>query len=348
MFVPQSPPTLVWKEATSGAPWSHRSDLCAAVLGGRIVLTGGHADSNYTSDVWTSEDGETWELVLEEAPWAARSYHSCAVLPGDRMLIVGGHSQNEWYNDVWVSGPQGNVSHWEQQTPHAAFAPRAAGSLFYQEGTKTLYYLGGSDGLLPPAGKPGATTLFNDVWLSKDEGKTWSIATPAAPWPAREGESGGSGVVIGDDEELALMGGEAGYFPDSFFSDVWTSREGLNWTMRAEKAEWTDGGLWNKKGRSGHIVAKQTTPGGDVLWLAGGYLGKHDVWCIGNVKTAADLARPWTLVGEAPWKGRYDFGLTVIGGDQLVMFGGENSALGFGGPYYNDVWIAQLPASGCQ
>eukprot|EP00662_Eupelagonemidae_sp_cell21_P001422 gene1422-15012_t len=44
-----------------------RSDACGGVLNGTIVMAGGHADSNYTNDVW----------VLRHAPWSPRSYHSC-------------------------------------------------------------------------------------------------------------------------------------------------------------------------------------------------------------------------------------------------------------------------------
>lgn len=332
---------LLWERLTHSAPWTGRSDMCAVVVGGRIVLTGGHRNNNYTHDVWSSQDGVEWDMDLGAAPWDQRSYHSCTTLPGDRMLIVGGHANGAWYNDVWVSGMNGNVSHWERQTPNAGFNPRAAGSLSYQESTGKLFYFGGSNGLLPPFGA-GKTKLFNDVWMSADEGKTWSMVTKNAGWAPREGLSGGHGFVVGNQEELVVIGGESGYFITDFFSDVWTSLNGANWTERQTKAEWTNGG-WNKKGRSGHIVVKQTTSGkGDTLWLAGGYLGKHDVWCVGGIYSGSDLTKGWLNIGNAPWKGRYDHVL-IIHNSKLFMFGGENSALGFGGPYYNDVWAADVP-----
>ena len=199
---------------------------------------------------------------------------------------------------------------------------------------------------------PGSNaSLFDDVWASDDDGASWARVIEHAGWDAREGETGGVGVVVGgggEEEAITLLGGEAGYTPGKFFADVWTSKDGAAWTERRTKAEWAGfgaGSLWNLKGRSGHIVAKQEAEaagGNATLWLAGGYLGLHDVWCLGGVRGAADLEREWQRVGDAPWAGRYDHILVPFAG-KLVMLGGENSAFGTGGPYYNDVWTATMP-----
>lgn len=339
---------LDWKQVTANASWDARSDACTLVLGSHMVVAGGHANNDYWNDVWRSSDGATWEKVLANgtAPWPARSYHSCIVLPGDRILLVGGHAGSQWFNDVWISGPGGDVSKWEMVTEHAAFEPRAAGSLLRQPSTGKLFYMGGSNGLLPPVGFH--TTLYNDVWTSDDSGKTWTKAIGAAPWKPREGFTGGVGVVAGN-SSITVMGGEAGYFPWAFFSDIWTSEDGASWTQRAEKASWTGmsaGSIWNLKGRSGHIVAKQELDdGSSTFWLTGGYLGRSDVWCIDGVHSGKDLEKSWRRVSSSsPWHGRFDHGLVVMDG-KLILMGGENSALGFGGPYFNDVWVAPLP--GC-
>eukprot|EP00756_Hemistasia_phaeocysticola_P022305 Hpha_TRINITY_DN15826_c1_g2::TRINITY_DN15826_c1_g2_i1::g.190076::m.190076 len=332
---------LDWKQLPD-APWSGRSDACGGVLNGTIVQAGGHANSNYTNDVWISRDaGESWELAVEHAPWSPRSYHSCVVLPDDRFLLVAGHAGKEWFSDVWVTAP-GDVSKWTLVTANASFPKRAAGSLQYQKTTGKLYYMGGSNGLLPPAGF--GTTLYNDVWVSSDLGATWTLATPSAQWGKREGFSGqssGNAIVIGG-QSLAVIGGEKSYLPTGFYGDVWTSEDGANWTQQTKTAAWaglSGGSVWELKGRSGHIVAQSE----GTLWLAGGYLGRNDVWCI-NATKGSDMSGDWVRVAKkSPWAGRYDHLLAVVG-NKLVLFGGENSAAGFGGPYYNDVWSADITA----
>lgn len=338
---------LEWQQLPD-APWSARSDTCAGITKNEIVIAGGHANSAYTNDVWSSPDaGVSWNQVVANgtAIWSPRSYHTCVILPGNRMLLIGGHAQTSWYNDVWISGPD-DFSNWTQLLEHAPWQARAAANLQYQSSTGKLFYMGGSDGLLPPAGF--GTTIFNDVWVSSDEGASWELATAQAPWAAREGftgQSSGMDIVIGG-SSLTVMGGENGYLPWGYFGDVWSSEDGATWVQRREKAEWagfSSRSIWNLKGRSGHIVAsEQKNDGTTTLWLSGGYLGRSDVWCLSGVQTAADLERPWTRVSKSsPWAGRYDHVMAVVD-KKLIMFSGENSAAGIGGPYYNDVWSADL------
>lgn len=119
-----------------------------------------------------------------------------------------------------------------------------------------------------------------------------------------------------------------------------------HWVQQQKTAQWsgvTGGSIWNLKGRAGHIVASQThEDGSQTLWLSGGYLGRSDVWCLGGVRKASDLSRPWTRIAKkSPWHGRFDHEMHVVG-NKLVLYSGEDSALGFGGPYFNDVWSAEL------
>lgn len=326
---------LDWKQLPD-APWGGRSDACGGVMNGTIVQAGGHANNTYYNDVWLSKDaGASWELAVEHAPWTARSYHSCVILPNDRLLLVAGHGGDSWFADVWVTAP-GDASKWTLVNKNASFPKRAAGSLQYQSTTGKLFYMGGSNGLLPPAGF--GTTLYNDVWMSADEGVTWSLVTEHAQWDKREGFSGQSSgnAIVQDGKYLTIIGGEKGYLPTGFYGDVWTSEDGANWTQQAEKAGWAGGSIWNYKGRSGHIVAQSE----DTLWLAGGYLGRNDVWC----SKTSNLGAKWVEVQKnSPWAGRYDHLLAVVG-SKLVLFGGENSELGTGGPYFNDVWSADITA----
>lgn len=117
-----------------------------------------------------------------------------------------------WAQDVWRSA---DGSKWELVTPAAEWSPRAAAGLqFRPDGSMLL--LGGSDGLLPPIGNG---TVFNDVWVSTDLGAQWTLATPAAPWAAREGLQKLT-ALYGDANTVLLTAGEAGYF-GPYFADVW-------------------------------------------------------------------------------------------------------------------------------
>lgn len=96
-----------WEQATPEAGWSPRAYHQAVVLNDKIYVFGG---GNYvpeyhaTNDVWSSEDGEHWEQVTEEAPWPARLWFS-AVVYRDHMWVLGGWSNNPAQNwgDVWYS-----------------------------------------------------------------------------------------------------------------------------------------------------------------------------------------------------------------------------------------------------
>ena len=164
-------------------------------MSGTLVIAGGHAtkpgNSNYSNDVWTSDDGgNSWQQVLEHAPWSPRSYQSCVVLPQDRLLLVGGHDEDDWFNDVWISGPKSDLTHWEQLHADAPFSARCAAALQYQDSSGKVFFMAGGEGLPRYAGGSGAT-LYNDVWASSDDGATWELVTENADFKAREGFTGG-------------------------------------------------------------------------------------------------------------------------------------------------------------
>ena len=61
-----------WTQVVKNAPWKARSDpQLVAMPDNALLLLGGHANNQYFSDVWRSEDGgNNWEVVLAdgEAP----------------------------------------------------------------------------------------------------------------------------------------------------------------------------------------------------------------------------------------------------------------------------------------
>ncbi len=144
-----------WSQATANAGWSPRAYHQAAVLNGKMYVFGG---GNYVpqyqayNDVWSSEDGITWEQVSEGAPWQARLWFS-SVVYRERIWVIGGWSNNPYKNhsDVW-STKDGKT--WEQLKSNIIWKERHEPSAFV---FKDKIWVAG--GMTPP--------LVNDVWSLK-------------------------------------------------------------------------------------------------------------------------------------------------------------------------------------
>ncbi len=161
-----------------------------------------------------------------------------------------------------------------------------------------------------------------DVWKSAD-GRDWNIVTSRAPWKHSDFAMG---VVFRD--RMWIMGGwYNGRLPNhSATNEVWSSKDGKNWDLVTEHAEWTPR-------LAGGCVAFD-----GKIWIIGGsenyYFGdkkslRADVWNSVDGKT-------WKLVAEsAPWGGRAYFKPLAFHGKLWVMGGGNYV------PEYeasNDVW----------
>lgn len=144
-----------WSQATADAGWSPRAYHQAAVLNGKIYVFGG---GNYVpqyqayNDVWSSEDGVTWEQVSAAAPWQARLWFS-SVVYRERIWVIGGWSNNPYKNhaDVWSTKDGKN---WEQLKSDIIWKERHEPSAFV---FKDKIWVAG--GMTPP--------LVNDVWSLK-------------------------------------------------------------------------------------------------------------------------------------------------------------------------------------
>lgn len=139
-----------WTRVLEHAPWEPRG-----MIGGNVVfqdklwlLGGGTYDTplvpvrKLCNDVWNTEDGVNWTLVVDHAPWRPRQYHDVAVFDDLMWVLEGAGPGNR--NDVWFSSD--GVTWFElQNTPWPA---RHAASVFVYDG-----------GLWMVAGN-----LWNDVW----------------------------------------------------------------------------------------------------------------------------------------------------------------------------------------
>jgi hypothetical protein len=220
---PTNPPTFVcsdffadvwrstdgktWERATGRAPFGGRAGLSAIVFKGWIyVLGGGRGDDDAIGgsgrelfdDVWRSRDGARWELVTDDAPWAARA-GAAVVEHRGQMYLLGGEDgflctpvispapgtpplDCPYFNDVWRS-PDGKT--WEEVTPAAGWSPRPGHqcqALFDQ-----IVCFGGFGWPVPadptnPTSPPFLPGHPADVWVSRD-GAVWTKVSDA-PWNA--------------------------------------------------------------------------------------------------------------------------------------------------------------------
>ena len=159
---------------------------------------------------------------------------------------------------------------------------------------------------------------YNDVWSSPD-GINWSLDVANAPWQRR---SHHSVTVFGG--RMWLMGGQSGQGISYYFqNDVWSSADGVNWTLELPAAPWAH--------RAGHT----TVAFNNRLWLCGGAaLGNmvNEVW------SSADGVN-WTLeTASAAWGGRSMHCSVVYVGRLWVIGGAGVMERVWNAPRLNDVW----------
>lgn len=266
----ESPPRDVWKSSdgkkwelvTGEAPWKHSDLPMSITFRGKMWMMGGWyngrlEDRSASNEVWSSKDGEKWELVTTEADWSPRCAAAIVEFKG-KMWILGGTTHyyygndSSLLNDVWFSV---DGIHWELATDQAPWSPRAFHQAVALNGR--IYVMGGGNYDPEYFG-------FNDVWSSAD-GIHWREETAAAPWHERIWFSS---VVYRD--RMWVIGGWSGD-PYKNWPDTWYSRDGKNWSQLR-----TEGASWKERHEHSAFVFK------DKLWIAGGMTPPlvNDVWSL--------------------------------------------------------------------
>jgi len=159
----------------------------------------------------------------------------------------------------------------------------------------------------------------NDVWISTDQGATWTQQTAVAEWSARNFHT----LVLLPDDSLLLMGGASS--SGTLWNDVWRStNQGANWTLMVNHAEWG--------ARANHQCV--VLPDGSVVLMGGfGFEGtsvgtRRDVW------RSTNQGASWVPMSlSAPWSAREGHMSVVRPDGSMILMGGINSA-----GYLRDVW----------
>ena len=106
-----------------------------------------------------------------------------------------------------------------------------------------IYLIGGSDGKKP----------LNDVWASKDRGRSWSLVCGNAPWSGRQGHA-----CVAVDRDVYLIGGMVD--SDIRQNDTWKSSDGCStWVEVFSEAAWSP--------RQGHATVVYD----GAIYMSGGW-----------------------------------------------------------------------------
>jgi len=255
-----------WANETSAAPWIHSDLPMTIAFKNKMWIMGGwyngrlkgHSASN---QVWSSRNGEDWQMETKNAAWTPRIASAVVEFKG-KLWLLGG-TENYYFgdssslkNDVWSSSDGKN---WELVTADAGWAPRA----YHQAvalGNK-LYVFGGGN-YVPEY------RAFNDVWSSED-GIHWTNLGNA-PWHERLWFSS---VVYRNC--IWVLGGWSGN-PYKNWADVWYSEDGKEWKQLITPT------IWKERHEHSTVVFK------DKIWVAGGMTPPlvNDVWSL-------QLPRSW-------------------------------------------------------
>lgn len=244
----------------ASADWEGRHTAGYAVFRDRMWIVGGDVNQgHYQNDVWSSEDGRTWQFVNKNkpVPWGPRALHY-TVVHDDRIWVIGGQtmpafskSDESFYRDVWTT--QDGVE-WKQVQPEEPYwSPRGmiGGSAVFKG---RIWILGGGTYDTPTTPK---RNFYNDVWSSAD-GIKWQRHTEAAAFKPRQYHD----VAVWDDRLWLFEGYHA---EGGNRKDVWHSADGVEWHEVPDTP-------WKPR----HAASVFVHDGS--LWMVAGNNMEPDVW----------------------------------------------------------------------
>jgi hypothetical protein len=314
-------PSGFWKKETDSTQYSPRdsSPNASVVHDGKVWILGGYRLDSDTvwrsrSDVWSSEDGVTWELVNENPPyspysafvsfdgfiWALGdiSFRSPDGISWDtvhtNMEIHDGSRAIVFNNAIWLTDGTGVYRSydgytWDTLIAEAPWEYRVwPGFLAFNN---KLWFFGGGINYMT-----GEDYYFNDVWSSAD-GIDWVLETESAAWPGRFW----FGYATYDDK-MWILGGWNYHDGDNATAgnrnDTWYTENGVDWFQLPDSS-------WQER------HAQLIWVFNDALWMSSGYGGLglptmyNDVWKLTNTWNEARIPQtvelPDTIVYGEPF-----------------------------------------------
>ncbi len=153
-----------WRSEVILRSWfSARKNFAAASYEGRIFLAAGK-DLDPLNDVWSSETGETWDCLLNAAPWSSRTGALFIVYNG-KLWLMGGEAPALVKNkipgplltDLWTTT---NGKDWKKETDQAGWPVRyvlPTGMIVFRN---KVWLLGGS--------RQSRGKGVNDIWTFEE------------------------------------------------------------------------------------------------------------------------------------------------------------------------------------
>jgi hypothetical protein len=289
-----------------------------ASSGGVIFLIGGSNGAFLMNDVWrTSDQGQTWTMVVEHAAWDARTEHT-ATSTSNRIVLFGGllndgtASAQTWMYHPGLSGAAAeNWVELEITGPSARFEHAAATIR-----SAKILLCGGFDG----------TNYFNDTWALEWTSVLWSACawrqvSSSAPWSARSQHA--FVRLSSTHDNCLLVGGRNASGP---LRDVWMfNNSSESWSAIVESAPWS--------ARFSHVAALLPD---DTIILHGGTGGDGeymaDAW-----RCEDGVGEQWTQVDFSDsMAGRIEHCALALSNGLLMVDGLSNGAI------LNDSWVTYM------
>ena len=302
-----------WTLMNSTFPNSPEFASLVVVDNDTLVLMDGY--SPQIDDVFRSTDmGATWTEVNSSPGWAYETHghqeaSAVVTLDGDIVHFGGWGNNHDDTADVWKSSDHGstwtqvkwdNASEWGYRSSGGA-AVLPNGNIIYAGGY-------GED-------------MYHDVWMSADEGASWTRLVEHASWPAREYLN----LVSLSSGKLILHGGVGESY--NKLNDTWESTDGGTTWTQLPNAPWP-------VSRGEKLVVLSD----DTLVVSGG--DRNVVpYQTNNVWVSTDEAHTWTQVQSNPSRFLYRESMpSVVMNDGSVIFMGGYGLSGGRYISFNDVW----------
>jgi hypothetical protein len=252
------------------------------------------------------------------------------------LLVACGTSESGTGGEGGAGGVDFTAFEWTELNGNAPWAARAG--LHTVELDGKFYLMGGRTPLDSPI--PGASTLWSDVWISEDEGASWTQVLESGAdghWAPR---AYFQAVTKGD--SMYVIGGQDFGIMSNFYNDVWTSQNGVEWTELTANAGWTPrAGLRAVVFKDEIYVFGGSQFDDDAIIGPGGpsRIYFNDVW------KSADGIDWEQMTDDAPWDPRAG-AVVVVKDGYMFLLGGEDGFLcepqpDCELPYFNDVWRSQ-------